>query len=80
MSGGSRGVEERTAADFALLYPPYEWIPACLGVKEQVQQDAAGVWGVPRFFLLSPQEWGIKGVEMRHEESGGGFHFALSAL
>ena len=31
----------------------------------EVQQDAAGVWGVPRFFLLSPQEWGIKGVDGR---------------
>jgi len=26
-----------------------------------VQQDAAGVWGVPRYFLFFPHEWGIKG-------------------
>jgi pyruvate formate lyase activating enzyme len=28
-----------------------------------VQQDAAGVWGVPKFSSLGPQDWGTKGVE-----------------
>ena len=23
-----------------------------------VQRDAAGVWGVPRFSFISPQDWG----------------------
>ena len=34
-----------------------------------VQQDAAGVWGVPNSLLL-PQEWGIKGVEDSHANLG----------
>jgi len=52
---------EAVSAGFASLYPPYEWIPAFAGMTEKVQQDAAGVWGVPRFFFLIPHEWGIKG-------------------
>jgi len=30
-----------------------------------VQQNAAGVRGVPEILLSVPQEWGIKGVEVR---------------
>ena len=41
--------------------PLYTWIPASAEMAGQVQQDAAGVWGVPRFFFLIPHEWGIKG-------------------
>jgi len=29
----------------------------------EVQQDAAGVWGVPRFLFLVPQEWGSRGLK-----------------
>jgi hypothetical protein len=46
----------------SLWFP--SWIPASAGMTQQVQQDAAGVWGVPSnspFFF--PQEWGTKGVE-----------------
>jgi hypothetical protein len=34
-----------------------------------VQQNAAGVRGVPEILLLIPQEWGIKGVETESRDS-----------
>jgi hypothetical protein len=34
-----------------------------------VQQNAAGVRGVPEILLSVPQEWGIKGVERRSRDS-----------
>jgi hypothetical protein len=40
----------------------------------EVQQDAAGVWGVPRFLFLVPQEWGIKGVEEKTSQCPQGAH------
>ena len=35
-------------AGFALLYPPYIWIPAFAGMTEEgVRQRRTGSWGIP---------------------------------
>ena len=47
--------------------------------RAEGRSSFAGVWGVPRFFLSTPKIGG-QGVEMGHEDSGGGFHFAPPAL
>jgi hypothetical protein len=31
--------------------------------KEKCRTPPAGVWGVPSFLPIIPQEWGIEGVE-----------------
>jgi hypothetical protein len=57
-----RASAETAPVGFAPLYPPYTWIPASARMTRQVQQDAAGVWGVPNFFILPPR-MGAKGLK-----------------
>ena len=45
--GGSEGVDTRRYNNSGGYNPSYTWIPAFAGMTEQVQQDAAGVRGVP---------------------------------
>ena len=45
-----------------------------------MQQDAAGVWGVPKFSFSCSQGWGGKVVDYQHRERIGGFRLALPAL
>ena len=57
---------KRTAADFALLYPPYDWIPASVGMTERgVRLRRTGVWGVPQFLIHPPRS------KIRLRRSGG---------
>jgi len=46
-------------ADFASLYPPYTWIPACAGMTEEVQEKPpAGGLRVSLNSLPSPKNGG----------------------
>ena len=53
---------KRSMTDFpnSLCYPP--WIPASAVTTDQVQQDAAGVWGVTKSFSLPPR-LGARGLK-----------------
>jgi hypothetical protein len=58
----SRRESEGCPTDFEI---PLESPFAKVGTDEEVQQDVAGVWGVPRSLLSSPKSGGPKGVEAR---------------
>ena len=59
MRDDSRRESEGCPPDFEI---PLESPFAKVGTDEEVQQDAAGVWGVPRF-LLPPPKSGGQGVD-----------------
>ena len=59
---GIKGVDKHSRRPRQLIQTT-DWIPASAGMTEGVQQDAAGVWGVPRsLFSVAPPRVGARGL------------------
>ena len=59
---GIKGVDKHSRRPRQLIQTT-DWIPASAGMTEGVQQDAAGVWGVPRsLFSFAPPRVGARGL------------------